>query len=220
MRVATLSVPHRQRISPRIPPRMPRPEFVRFWAGDSGRDLLVSPTLEVSPTPRIPPRMPPRMLAEHRWAAFWAATRPEAAAQNPRNSGRDRSGRRSGRRGLSGRPSLCALHGLCTTVSDVFLLHGVLGRKTQARLCVVASQATMPSLSSNTQPSVSTDRSLPQHSPGAYSTRRAPFPSHHHHVKQWLSSPPVLSLRVGCPTPCPTPMRSSGNTVQWRLLLG
>ena len=35
-------------------------------------------------------------------------------------------------------------------VSDVFLLHGVLGRKTQARLCVVASQATMPSLSSNT----------------------------------------------------------------------
>ena len=108
------------------------PEFVRFWAGDSGRDLLVSPTLEVSPTPRIPPRMPPRMLAEHRWAAFWAETRPEAAAQNSRNSGRDRSGRRSGRRGLSGRPSLCAIHGLCTTVSDVFLLHGVLGRKTQA----------------------------------------------------------------------------------------
>ena len=65
--------------------------------------------------------------------------------------------------------------------------------------------ATMPSLSSNTQPSVSTDRSLPQHSPGAYSTRRAPSPSHHYRVKQWLSSPPVLSLRVGCPTPCPTP---------------
>ena len=45
-----------------------------------------------------------------------------------------------------------------------------------------------------------------QHPPGAYSTRRAPFPphhTHHPHTKQWSSSPPVLSLRVGCPTPCP-----------------